>query len=191
MQPSTSQSGRSDRSLLVLMDSNRRYINKDMLWKSSNISVYNTLTGAVNVIPSLTKHPQAILVHAGVNDIEHFKPEEFVETVTSLVTECKQNLPNTELILSEIIPRMDGLDRDVIATNRMIHEMLQDEEVIIIKHHSLRNRHFYSDNKYNWHSEAGRKSKIWNTKSIWNPKIQFGKFTELEPGRAWLEQLGV
>ena len=44
---------------------------------------------------------------------------------------------------------MDGLDRDVKVTNRMIHEMLQDEEqVIIVKHHSLRNREFYSDNKH-------------------------------------------
>ena len=64
MQNPTSQSGRNDKSLLVLMDSNRRYINKDMLWSSSNISTCNTLTDAVNIIPSLTTHPQAILIHS-------------------------------------------------------------------------------------------------------------------------------
>ena len=64
MQVPTSQSSRSDRSLLVLMDSNRRYVNKDMLWRSSNISGCNTLAEAVNIIPSLTTHPQTILIHA-------------------------------------------------------------------------------------------------------------------------------
>lgn len=120
-----------------------------MLWRSSNISSCNTLTEAVNMISSLTTHPQAVLVHAGVNDIEHSKPEDIIETIRSLVISFKQNLPNSQLILSEIIPRMDGLDRDVIATNRMIHEVLQDEEqVIIVKHHSLRNQEFYNDNKH-------------------------------------------
>ncbi len=81
LQNPASQSVRNDRSLLVLMDSNRRYINKDMLWRSSSISSCNTLAEAVNIIPSLTTHSKAILIHAGVNDIEHSKPEDIIDKI--------------------------------------------------------------------------------------------------------------
>ena len=134
-------------SLLVLMDSNRQHIEKDKLWRDCEIVKCNRLQEATKIISKLTEAPRAILVHAGVNDIEHQSPQEVFSEIVTLIDTQKHALPNTHLILSEIIPRMDALDRDVIQVNDMIRE-LNDEKITIVKHHSLRYYERYRDNKH-------------------------------------------
>ena len=134
-------------SLLVLMDSNRQHIEKDRLWHDCEIVKCNRIQEATKIISKITEAPKALLVHAGVNDIEHQSPQEVFNEILTLIDTQKHALPHTHLILSEIIPRMDALDRDVLQINEMIRE-IHDEKITIVKHHSLRYYEHYRDNKH-------------------------------------------
>ena len=138
---------RNEKTLLVLMDSNRRHIDKNLLWRGSSIQPCATIHQAIEKIKSIEDHPNAILIHTGVNDIESSSADEVYKSLEILIKTCWDTLPDTHIILSEITPRMDMLDRDVFKVNKFLHQNFEND-VTIIKHHSLQNQNLMKDNKH-------------------------------------------
>eukprot|EP00112_Aurelia_sp_Birch-Aquarium-sp1_P018694 Seg4498.2 transcript_id=Seg4498.2/GoldUCD/mRNA.D3Y31 product="hypothetical protein" protein_id=Seg4498.2/GoldUCD/D3Y31 len=137
------------KSLVVLMDSNRRYLHKDRLWRNCDIIPCNTISRAKELINTLHNDTKAVLIHTGVNDIESSPPEQVTEEIKCMIEHFQQVLPLTQLILSEITPRMDGLDRDVFQVNQNIRSMIEQYSAItLVKHHSLRKMENFRDNKH-------------------------------------------
>ena len=140
----------SNKSLLVLMDSNRRYIDQHLLWRGSKMMPCGNLNQAISTIESIKENkPDAILIHTGVNDLEAYSVEQVFQNIKALIESCQKYIPTSRIILSEITPRMDILDRDVFRINRLIHENYSNINMItIVKHHSLRNSNTMRDNKH-------------------------------------------
>ena len=137
------------KSLVVLMDSNRRHLDKDRLWRNCDIIPCNAISKAKELIDTLQNETDAVLVHTGVNDIESSPPEQVINDIESLIEHFQQALPHTQLILSEVTPRMDALDRDVFKVNQCIRSMVEQYSAItLVKHHSLRKMENFRDNKH-------------------------------------------
>ena len=112
------------------MDSNRRFIDKDKLWRECEIKPCYHIKEAkelLNKIPTSHDPPRAVLIHTGVNDIEDTSPEELFKEIKDLGHDFQSILPNTKLISSELIPRMDSLDRDILKINEMIKTNIPGE----------------------------------------------------------------
>eukprot|EP00112_Aurelia_sp_Birch-Aquarium-sp1_P012970 Seg2731.7 transcript_id=Seg2731.7/GoldUCD/mRNA.D3Y31 product="hypothetical protein" protein_id=Seg2731.7/GoldUCD/D3Y31 len=140
------------KSLIVLMDSNRRFIDKDKLWRECEIMPCYHVREAkelINTISTSHKSPKAVLIHTGVNDIEDTSPQELFKEIKDLVHHFQNILPDTNLILSELTPRMDSFDRDIITVNEMIKTNIPiNEKITIIRHNSLRSFQHFRDNKH-------------------------------------------
>ncbi len=68
-----------------------------------------------------------------------------------LLRDFETNLPETKLILSEVTPRMDALDQDVLNTSNLLYQLMETKsslEVTIRRHTSLRNLNYYTDDKH-------------------------------------------
>ena len=139
----------NSRSVIVLMDSNRQHIDRERLWRGSQIVPCNTLSSVLPIIESLAVIPSAVLIHTGVNDIETMSAESLFEHFEHVINSFHKTLPNTKLIISEVTPRMDAFDRDVVQVNDLIKSFTYDmENITIVKHHSLRNLQLMRDNKH-------------------------------------------
>ena len=58
------------------------------------------------------EHPEALLIHVGVNDIENDKYDAkyIADNLISLAYQVNDLFSDTRVYLSEITPRMDGLN---------------------------------------------------------------------------------
>lgn len=165
------------------MDSNRQHIQKDKLWRDCEIVKCNRLQEATKIISKISEAPRALLVHAGVNDIEHQSPQEVFNDILTLIDTHKHALPDTHLILSEIIPRMDALDRDVLKVNEMIRE-ISDDKINIVKHHSLRYYEHYRDNKH-VNESTGINKLAGNLKAAIRSAFGFAQITKPRMSAQW------
>ena len=151
-QPDHQENEMGPKSLVVLMDSNRRFINTDKLWRDCEMVPCYHIKEAkelINKISTSQDSPKAILIHTGVNDIEDTSPQELFKQIKDLVHEFQSILPNTKLILSELTPRMDSFDRDVLKVNEMIKTNIPvNDKITIIRHNSLRAFQHFRDNKH-------------------------------------------
>ena len=67
----------------------------------------------------------------------------------TLIETCEKISPHNKIMLSEIIPRMDILDRDVFKVNKLIDKTIANSKMItIVEHHSLRKSTLMKDNKH-------------------------------------------
>lgn len=93
-----------------------------------------------------------ILINTGVNDIDNKSAEEIAEEFKNIIQLLKNKYIGIKIIISEITPRKDGKDKDVIECNRILADICNgDENVFLISHENLR------DSSY---------SKLYDTKHI-------------------------
>jgi len=64
-----------------------------------------TITGARNYIKSGKVQSDKILLQAGSNDLESKSPDEVIQELEDLISELKRELPNSKLIIAELLPR--------------------------------------------------------------------------------------
>ena len=64
-----------------------------------------TITGARNYIKSGKVQSDKILLQVGSNDLESKTPEEVIQELEDLISELKRELPNSKLIIAELLPR--------------------------------------------------------------------------------------
>ena len=82
------------------------------------------------------EHPEALLIDVGLNDIENDKCDAkyIADNLISLAYQAIDLFPDTRVFLSEITPRMDGLNEKVIAMNKIIRNApISNISVIVIK----------------------------------------------------------
>ena len=97
--------------LLMFFDSNGRYIDRRKLWKMNN-SIFRrcgTIQEVANSIKNekSIKSTKYILLHVGVNDIDHKDNEQVLDEMIQLVEEIGIKYPGIKFIISEITPRND------------------------------------------------------------------------------------
>ena len=137
--------------IYVIMDSNRKFINfKELL------EIKGTITNPI-VIPcgnikkakeflesNKIRNPHKIIIHLGVNDIDIPDSNDIAFQLKTL-GEAYQLKYNCDVLLSEIIPRGDHLNNQVIKINRELQYHLANSVVQKISHNNLNPSHLYDD----------------------------------------------
>ena len=82
---------------------------------------------------------ETIFINCGVNDIDYMRGSEVHKLLMSTIDTITQRLPHVKIVVSEITPRTDQKDADVIKCNKMLADsILMMENVILIDHSNLR-----------------------------------------------------
>ena len=59
--------------------------------------------------PTIRKHPDKLIIHAGTNDIRKSDPKTVADKVTDLaIKQLKKDSGNTEIVISSLVVRTDG-----------------------------------------------------------------------------------
>ena len=90
------------------------------------------------VKPTIRKHPDKLVIHAGINDARSSNPKTIADEITELTEQFKQESSKTEINISSLITRSDShvLKRKVHETNTILRNNCSDyiiKGVIIIK----------------------------------------------------------
>lgn len=132
--------------VVVLMDSNRRFIDKKKLSlprKSINMIKCGNLQKAKEIISDPRfQEPNAIVVHCGVNDTESKSVQEICSQLVEVVTQACTSFPESKILISHITPRQDEYDQKVKSVNCFLDNDLQDKlppeaNVFVIRHDNL------------------------------------------------------
>ena len=140
-------------SILLAMDSNRRYLQENRLSPDMTKKVKITPCGNLDDLEilsnNLDKDLQVLYIHTGVNDVELFSAERVHDEYCSIISKIKSNHPQLQIVLSEITPRFDLLDNQVLRLNALLFQTYRnDRSVYIVRNNNLRKQSFYSDNKH-------------------------------------------
>ena len=125
----------------MLCDSNRKFlhINKLCSNRNSKIIACNTTKKKAKEILESPKFEvkKGIIIHTGVNDLEHLSAEEIVRSQVQMVNMAVKEFPGRQIVVCGIIPREDELGRQIPDINNSIHEQIKNIPSV---------GHIYNDN---------------------------------------------
>ena len=128
--------------LLVCMDSNGRYIEPKKLWKvrGSEYKRCSTLYDARITFKSFeSSRIEHTLIWVGVNDLDDKDHKQVFGEAELLINEIRSKHHDIKIIFSEITPRKDGREPEVIAFNQLLESYAkQQSDVTIVVHNNLR-----------------------------------------------------
>ena len=132
--------------LLICKDSNFRHIDYRKLWTVRN-SVRKTTSGLSDVENFIQQTNIStlnhILIHTGVNDIDELTGIQVFNKIAHVIHQVKSKYPGVKIIISEITPRKDELDCEVLACNKMLNAYAATQDHVYVADHSnLRDENF-------------------------------------------------
>lgn len=85
--------------------------------------------------PSIRKHPDKLIIHAGTNDVRSSSPTTIAEKVTELAEQFKKESNNTRIIISSLVTRSDNQDlaRKVKDTNNIIKSNCSKKKLGVLR----------------------------------------------------------
>ena len=140
--PSYDRENQGEVDLIMFFDSNGKYIDRKKLWKQNN-SLYvrcGQLEGISNYIDSARiVKVNHILINVGCNDLDRKNCRQVFNDLQELVSKIKNKWENIKFIISEITPRRDHRDNDVIEFNDLLFTYAKNrDDTTIAFHHNLR-----------------------------------------------------
>ena len=142
--------------LLICIDSNRKYLQPRKLWTTNGTTWKHS--SRLSFIPGILddqsldlSNLEAILINTGVNDIDYMRGAEVHKILLSTINTITRKFPHIKIVVSEITPRNDEKDSEVVICNRMLADsVLMMNNVILIKHDNLRdgNWSYFQDVKH-------------------------------------------
>ena len=116
--------------IIILMDSNRRFISKKGL--SPNQKVYMVPCGSINQAKEILSNPvffgqHTFVLHFGVNDLETMSSQESCKNMHDVLLLCKEKFKTTKVIVSGITPRKDELNSEVKLADQLIMNEISKE----------------------------------------------------------------
>ena len=143
-----------DIDILFCFDSNRKFLNFRKLWtlKGSKRIRCSTIT-SLNKILSETniKKLNYILISSGCNDLDTKEPGQLIEEIKNTINDINIKFPGIKIILSQITPRKDEIDRAVVEYNTLLVNLYEYEpNIFIVDHNNLRDENYSMlfDNKH-------------------------------------------
>ena len=143
-----------DIDILICMDSNRKYVDFRKLWtlkgsKRVNSETINELEKYINNndIKSLNN----ILINVGMNDIDSKSGIEVFDHLKGLTIKVRSQFPCINIIVSEVTPRADNRDSEVIICNDLLKQYIsQEKNMHLAVHDNLRHSDYslFCDKKH-------------------------------------------
>ena len=126
--------------LIMFLDSNGKFLEDRKLltikWNTFNrCGNINKINNFINgdIIYNNLKY---ILINVGVNDIDENSGEAVFNQIQETIDIIREKYNTVKIILSEITPRKDNRDDEVIACNSLINEYADRNNFIFVAHHS-------------------------------------------------------
>ena len=140
--------------LLICYDSNFKHIDYRQLWRTQGSERQRcaTLTDVDRLLNTTDiTDLKYIMVSTGVNDIDDMNGIQVFNKASHVIHNIKVKYPEIKIIFSEITPRNDDRDHEVINCNKMLNEYAATQEnVFVAKHENLRDESysFFRDVKH-------------------------------------------
>lgn len=137
---------------VFICDSNRKFLDMKKLFpgRSYKLIPCGSLDKAIQIIKSPRfAVSKALLIHVGVNDLEHFTVEEIAEKQTELLSISKSAFPDKTIIISGLTPRMDELGSNISQINSLFFKKISDsQEMRLVNHENLNDEQYFYDAKH-------------------------------------------
>ena len=139
----------------MIFHSNGRYIDKRKLWRADNAKYVtcSTLHDVYNVIEKVKEVEglKYVFINVGVNDCDIKEHQQVFDEMKSTIDKIRQKIPNVKIIMSEITPRTDDRDDEVMQCNELLHNYAyQHDDIFVTVHKNLRDATWsmFRDNKH-------------------------------------------
>ena len=140
--------------IIVLMDSNRKFIDKNKLFPNEKALILSCPTierGREILQQTKFVDQHTIIIHTGVSDLENCSPQEVSNKFCELLLSYKTTYPTVKIIASSITPRKGQLNTAVKRANELIHNELkkdQMKDIILIDNSNLDKQELLFDAKH-------------------------------------------
>ena len=165
--------------ILMMMDSNRRHLNEDLLWENLTLIQVGNIpdlhkTIAKQNLPDF----DVVVLHVGVNDIDTTTGETVAQKLIHVTSKIKKLAPGITIVLSEVTPRKTK-DEEVISCNNKLHEILDTaENITLARHSNLRNEEWSHHRDDRHISESSTARLAGNLKAAFRKAIGAGERSE-------------
>ena len=137
------------------MDSNSKFIYFRKLWtvnrtKSHRCGNLNKANKFING-DTYYSNLKYILINVGVNDTDENNGVAVFNKMNIFIDTIERKYPTVKIILSEITPRKDVRDAEVIICNHLLHQLAKiNKSIYVAKHRNLRDEEgsFLQDEKH-------------------------------------------
>ena len=139
---------------LLFMDSNRKHLVADKLFKNLKIiPCSSTQELRKKLLLVDLKDIDLVFIHTGVNDIDKDDGKTVADNLVEIVKEIRSTLPKMKIAISEITPRQLHRDDEVLKCNTALHAALDNQtNITIARHTNLRDEtwtfHMKNDDKH-------------------------------------------
>ena len=141
-------------SFIMIFNSNARYIDFRKLWtlRTSEVvrcGTFNDVWKYWNTNKKQYTKLKYLFISVGTNDLVYKTPHQLFQTVHNFVVKLKDSVPGIKIILSEVLPRMDDVDKKVKEVNQLLQQYVQGKpELFLTRHSNLRDPDFFMSDKY-------------------------------------------
>ena len=130
--------------VLVLMDSNRKFINFDNLFVNEKVQVI--ACGNVKYATQYVSHrdfvvPKSVYIHLGTNDLNRMSPGDYLHALSELVNMLSSK--GSVVFVSELLPRKDGNQPLTDKVNKMMRQLIPEENRI--PHPAITHDHLHDE----------------------------------------------
>ena len=146
------RSKRNSEDIIVLMDSNRRYIDFSYLYPEKQVRVISC--GSVERARTIINNPrfldvEAIVIHTGANDLEDDSLSSSIANTLIEISETALNrFPNSKILLSEITPKRDEFHLKGMEVNSMVKGAIMSINFQLVCHSNLSKESLFFDKKH-------------------------------------------
>ena len=124
--------------LVVLMDSNRRYLELDKLFPESNVRIIpcgNSEKAKSVITYPRCKEVKAILIHTGTNDLEDIgmDTKSITDNLIQAANVAHEKFPTANIFLSEILPRRDEFNLKGSEVNAILNSAAEHDKFDLIR----------------------------------------------------------
>ena len=94
-----------------------------------------------HIRPIVRRKPDCVLVHCGTNDLTKKDGIDTIETIKEIISEAKNESPDTTIALSSLTVRRDheGMSNKVNELNRSLKKLAKEQGIPIIENSNIDN----------------------------------------------------
>ena len=132
--------------VFLIGTSNIKNIREDKLSQATHVKKYisYTLNETRSLLSRIEREPEPaeVVLHILTNDIKNFSPEDCVDSLHKIVTECKSKWPAVKIVISLETPRADSTDLNtkvILVNSLIIQKFINDSDIHLCNNSNLAN----------------------------------------------------
>ena len=139
--------------VVVLMDSNRKYLDFESVFPEIKMRIIpcgNTDKANTVINYPRFKEVEAIMIHTGTNDLENDNMDTrmIANRLIEISNNALEKFPTAKIILSEILPRNDEFNMKGTEVNSILAGASVSAKFHLVKHSNLAKQSFFFDRKH-------------------------------------------